>query len=92
MKLPRHLSPKEKQRILRLSATYSWIGREILNTGPYLIIRFCVREDEVFDILKACHNDPCGGQFSSKKTTYKVLHLGYYWPTLFRYAKKCIKS
>jgi hypothetical protein len=46
----------------------------------------------MFDILKACHDDPCGGHFANKRTAYKVLHLGYYWPTLFRDAKKYVRS
>jgi hypothetical protein len=91
-KLPQHLSTKEKQKIIKLSATYSWIGGELFRTGPDLIIQRCVREDEVFDILKACHDEPCGGHFVDKRTTYKVLHLGYYWPTLFRDAKKYVRS
>ena len=57
-----------------------------------MIIRRCVREGETFDILKSCHDEPCGGHFADKRTAYKVLHLGYYWPTLFRDAKAYVKS
>ena len=46
----------------------------------------------MFDILKACHDEQCGGNFANKRTTYKFLHLGYYWPTLFKDAKKYVKS
>ena len=49
-------------------------------------------EDEIFDILKACHDEPCGGHFADKITTYEVLNSGYYWPTLFKYAKTYVKS
>ena len=61
--LPQHLSSKEKQRIIQLSATYSWMGGDLYKTGPDLIIRRCVREDEMHDILKANHDGPCGGSF-----------------------------
>lgn len=90
--LPHHLSSKEKQRIIRLSATYSWMSGDLYKTGPDLIIRRCVREDEIHDILKASHDGPCGGHFSNKRTTYKILHSRYYWPTLFRDAKKYVRS
>jgi hypothetical protein len=76
--LPQHLSSREKQRIIRLSATYSWMGGDLYKTGPDLIIRQCVREDERHDILKASHDGPCGGHFSDKRTSYKILHSGYY--------------
>ena len=90
--LPQHLSSKEKQRIIRLSATYSWMGGDLYKTGPNLIIRRCVKEDEMHDILKASHDGPCGGHFSDKRTAYKILQSGYYWPTLFRDAKRYVRS
>ena len=42
--------------------------------------------------MKACHDEPCGGHFADKSIAYKVLYLGYYWPTLFRDAKKYVRS
>lgn len=68
---------------------YSWMGGDLYKTRPDLIIQRCVREDEMHDILKADHDGPCGGHFSDKRISYKILHLGYYWPILFRDAKKC---
>ena len=68
------------------------MGGDLYKTGPDLIIRRCVREDEMQDILKAIHDGPCGGHFSDKRTAYKILHLGYYWPTLFRDAMKYVRS
>ena len=82
----------KKQRIIKISANYSWIEGDLFRTRLDLIIRRCVREDETFDILKACHDDPCGGHFANKRTTYKVLNSGYYWPTLFKDAKTYVKS
>jgi hypothetical protein len=44
----------------------------------------------MFDILKECHDEPCGGHFSDKKTTYKILQLGYYWTFIFRDTKQYV--
>eukprot|EP00253_Pinus_taeda_P010249 PITA_10249 len=52
----------------------------------------CVRQDEIFDILKACHDQPCGGHFADRRTAHKVLHTGYYWPTTFKDAKKFVQA
>ena len=49
-----------------------------------MIIRGCVQDDETYDILKAYHDGPYGGHLVDKQATYKVLHQGYYWPTLLR--------
>ena len=46
----------------------------------------------MFDILKASHDEPCGGHFVDKRTTYKVLNSGYYWPTFCKDAKTYVKS
>lgn len=46
----------------------------------------------MYDMLRSCHNKPYGDHFADKRTTYKVLHIGYYWPTLFKDAKKFVLS
>jgi hypothetical protein len=51
-----------------------------------------VREDEVHDILHACHDDPYGGHYETKRKTYNILQDGYYWPTLHRDAHHYISS
>eukprot|EP00253_Pinus_taeda_P018179 PITA_18179 len=58
-----------------------------------MIIIRCVRNDEIIDILKHCHDEPCGGHFAAKPTAFKILSIGYYWPSIFKdsknYAKIC---
>ena len=86
------MSPREKRQVIKQSAKYSWIIGDLFYTGNDWIIRRCIREDEILDILKGCHDKPYGGHFVDKRTAYKVLHLGYNWPTLFRDAKKYVRS
>ena len=59
-KIPNHLSPHEKHRIIVQSSNYSWVDNDLFCTGPDLIIRLCVWEDEMTDILHSCHYGPCG--------------------------------
>jgi hypothetical protein len=47
-----------------------------------------MREDEVHDILHSFHDEPCGGHYATKRTTYKILQVGYYWSTLHRDAQQ----
>ncbi|XP_057819044.2 uncharacterized protein LOC131032133 [Cryptomeria japonica] len=47
-------------------------------------MRRCVPEEDVFDILRACHTEPCGGHFAAQRTTQKILTTGYYWPTIHK--------
>eukprot|EP00253_Pinus_taeda_P020690 PITA_20690 len=90
---PPHLSSKEKSRIMRKSASFTLIGGNLFKLGPDQILRCCVREEEVFDILLPYHDGHCGGNFVAKRTTFKILQAGYYWPTLHqdvrRYISQC---
>ena len=47
------------------------------------IVRRCVPESEIQNILSFCHEQACGGHFSAKKIATKVLQCGLYWPTIF---------
>jgi hypothetical protein len=43
--------------------------------------------------MKALHDGPMRGHFDSETTSYKILRVGYYWPTIFKeshaYSHKC---
>ena len=82
-KLPAHLSKREKRKIIQKSARNCWRDGHLFYRGPDLEIRRCVREDEIFSILKDFHDEPCGGHFVDKRTCHKVLRMGYYWQTIF---------
>ena len=90
-KTPPHLSAREKRNIIQESVAYSWIQRDFFYTGLDLIIRRYVREEEVFDILKSAHDEPCGGHFADKWTTYIVLCASYFLPSLFKDAKQFVR-
>src|SRR5664279_2713076 len=55
-------------------------------------MRRCVPEHEQEEILRKCHNSLYGGHHAGDRTAHKVLQLGFYWPTLFKDAKKFILS
>eukprot|EP00253_Pinus_taeda_P013533 PITA_13533 len=91
-RLPNHLTPNERKYIVQHSTQFSWIGGYLFHTGVDMHIRRCVREDELFDILRACHDGPCGRHFADHRTDHKVLQTGCYWPTIFKDAKKFVQT
>ena len=91
-KLPKHLTPNERKQIIVKSNRFSWVGGYLFHIGADMEIRRCIREDEIFDILKACHDGPCGGLFAERRAAHKVLQTGYYWPTIFKDAKKSVQA
>jgi len=59
------------------------------NEGIY---RRCVTNEEGISILRGCHSTTNGGHLSTSKTQARVLHCGFYWPTLFEDAYHFVKS
>ena len=72
-RLPPNISFRERSRIIKKSAPLTWIGGNNFKLGPDQILRRCVRAEEVFDILSACHDDSCGGHFAAKRIAYNFL-------------------
>jgi hypothetical protein len=91
-KVPPHLSPQERRKIIQKSVRYSWIGGYLFYTGLDQETRRCVRDDEVYDLLKSCHDGPCGAHFVDKRTGHKILTMGYYWPNIFHDAKNYVQD
>jgi len=63
---------------MRKSTPFSWIRGNLFKLDPDKILRRCVREKEIFEILMICHGGPCGGYFAAKMIAFKVLQDGYY--------------
>lgn len=92
-RVPPYFSPQEKRLLIEKSFPFSYIARWLYYIGPNHVMRRCVREYETYGILHACHDEPCGGHFATKRTSMKILNTGYCWPTLhkdaIKYTKKC---
>ena len=91
-KLPKNPMPRERKLIVQCSTRFSCIGGYLFHTRAYMHIRRCVREDEIYNILKSCHDGSCGGHYADRRTGHKVLQIGYYWPTIFKDAKKFVQA
>ena len=65
----------------------------LFHTGIDQQIQRCVAKDDIYEILKAAHDGPCGGNFADKRIGHNVLQMGYYWPSIFcdawDYIRRC---
>ena len=56
------------------------------------ILLRCLEKPEAQKVLQELHDGPTGGHFGGNTTAHKIIHAGYYWPTLFKdaheYARK----
>ncbi|XP_058217027.1 uncharacterized protein LOC131327924 [Rhododendron vialii] len=82
--LPPHWSPQERRRFLLEVRMFSYDEPYLFKYCQDQIVRRCVPDSDQRRILEFCHSEACGGHFSSKKTSAKVLQCGFYWPTLHR--------
>ena len=64
--------------------SYYWEEPYLFKYCADQIIRKCVMEEEQEGNLSHCHDNACGGHFAPQKTAMKVLHSGFYWPSLFK--------
>ena len=81
---PSNWSDQSKHRFLTQIRFFFRDELYLFKYYPDQIIRRCLPEDEHHSVLTFCHELACGGHFSPCKTAEKVLHSGFYWPTLFK--------
>eukprot|EP00253_Pinus_taeda_P030545 PITA_30545 len=81
---PPHLSYKSK-RAIRLKAKSFTIIDDVLFKKNYdSILLRCLEKTETQKVLQELYDGPAGGHFGADTTAHKIIHAGYYWPTLFR--------
>jgi hypothetical protein len=82
--LPAHWSIQDKRKFLNEVKNFYWNDLYLFKYYPDQIFRRCIPSNEVSSVIKFCYSEACGGHFSSKKTTAKILQCGFYWPTMFK--------
>jgi len=82
--LPAHWSTQDKRKFLNEVKNFYWDDPYLFKYCPDQIFRRCIPDNEVSSVIKFCHSEACGGHFSSRKTTAKILQCGFYWPTMFK--------
>ena len=50
---------------------------------PLGILLLCLAENEVQKALTEFHEGICGGHYSWRATTHKILRASFYWPKLY---------
>ncbi|MBY3555987.1 transposase family protein, partial [Modestobacter lapidis] len=90
--IPSGWSKHENDRLFSQIKYYIWEDPVLFKYCADQMIRRCIPENEVGDVLKFCHTLACGGHFSGKKTAAKILQCGFWWPNLFKDAMDFCKS
>ena len=83
---------KDEARKLRVRAARYVLMDEVLHkrgfSQPYLR---CLAPDEANYVLREIHEGACGNHSGARSLIHKVVHAGYYWPTVQADAKAYVK-
>jgi hypothetical protein len=71
--LPTHWSTQDKRKLLNEVKNFYWDDPYLFKYYPDQIFRRCIPDNEVSNVIKFFHSEACGGHFSSRKTTAKLL-------------------
>ena len=77
------ITRNKRRRIRHHASRYLLIGDVLYRRGIDTVLRRCLTHEEAEQVLNDCHSGACGGHFSGMATAQKVVHAGYFWPTLF---------
>ena len=84
------MSTKKKQILAMKAAPYSIINGFLYKMGLDDILRRCVLEHEINNIMHESHYEPIGGHFQEERTTKKIQQSGLWWPTLHKDCKNFV--
>jgi hypothetical protein len=82
--LQAHWNTDDKGKFLNEVKNFYWDDPYLFKYCPDQIFQRCIPDNEVNSVIKFCYSEACGGHFSSRKTTAKILQSGFYWPTMFK--------
>ncbi|GJR36037.1 reverse transcriptase domain-containing protein [Tanacetum coccineum] len=79
------------QSPLMIKLDWSLPFEVMCNASDYAVraVLGCVAGDEAAQILQQCHNGPSGGHHGI--ATRKVFEAGFYWPNIFRDARRLVQ-
>ncbi|CAN6487396.1 unnamed protein product [Victoria cruziana] len=93
--IPSHWSKDQREQFLSQVRYFYWDEPDLFKYCADQVFRRCVPEEEFQSILSFFHAKACGGHYSGRKTTAKVLQSGFFWPTLHKdayiFCKHCLR-
>jgi ribonuclease HI len=89
---PPDMDTKAKRTLRLQIVRYVLQGQVLYRRNLDGVLSRCLTPDQAQMALEQCHSGVCGGHFSAKTTAAKVLHAGYFWPSLHKDAHLLVRK
>ncbi|XP_015965638.1 uncharacterized protein LOC107489404 [Arachis duranensis] len=89
-RIPQEFTRQQVKKLLNEAKKFLWDEPFLFKRCPDGMIRRCIPENEMRDILWHYHNLAYGGHFGPERIAAKVLQSGFYCPTIFKDARKFV--
>ncbi|RDX79278.1 Gag-Pol polyprotein, partial [Mucuna pruriens] len=89
---PLEASQLYKERLQNDAKYYIWDDPYLWRLCNDQVIRRCIPNTEINSVFRFCHAAPGGSHYGSTWTARKVLHCGFYWPTIFKDAYQFVST
>ena len=84
---------KEARKLRNQASRYVLYEGKLYKRSYSLLLLRCLRPSEADYALWKVHEGACGSHLGARSLSHKLLHQGYYWPTMhhdsIEYVKKC---
>ena len=75
-----------------MAKNYLIVDNTLYHHGVDSILCHCLTHDEAEVVINDYHGGACGGHLSGLSTTQKILRVGYFWPSIFKYCVNVVKK
>jgi hypothetical protein len=82
--MPLHWGWQDKSKFMSMVKYFFLDDPYLFKYCPNQIIRRCIPDPDQSNVISFCHDHACGGHFSAKKTSAKILQCEFYWSTIFK--------
>ena len=87
-----HLSRDDRHHIWQHAKYYLILHDTLYRRGIDSVLRRCLTHEEAEHMLHDCHSKACGGHLSGMATAQKILHAGYFWPSIFKDYREAVNK
>ncbi|XP_016206397.1 uncharacterized protein LOC107646749 [Arachis ipaensis] len=90
--IPQDFTRQQVKKLLTEAKSFLWDEPFLFKRCLDGMIRRCIPEEEMKNILWHCHNSSYGGHIGVGRTAAKILQSGFYWPSIFKDAREFVEA